>query len=73
MLSEMRSIAPKIHTLVDWTREFLALAEMVLSRGETLKAAYYYRSAEFFMPPTGWEKPEEQETQKKGVRYVITS
>ncbi len=56
MLSEMRSIAPRIRTLADGTREFLALAETALSRGETLKAAYYYRSAEFFMPSTDPEK-----------------
>lgn len=56
MLSEMRSIPPTIRTLEDWKGEFLALAETALSRGETLKAAYYYRSAELFMSSTDAEK-----------------
>ena len=67
MLSEMRSIAPKIRTFADWTREFLALAETALSRGETLKAAYYYRSVEFFMPPTD---PERQPMRQRFLRLV---
>jgi pimeloyl-ACP methyl ester carboxylesterase len=50
-------------------REFLALAETALSRGETLKAAYYYRSAEFFMPSTD---PEKQPTRQRFLRLVRT-
>ena len=69
MLSEMRSIAPKIRTLADWKREFLALADTALSRGETLKAAYYYRSAEFSMPPTD---PEKQPTRQRFLHLTRT-
>jgi pimeloyl-ACP methyl ester carboxylesterase len=69
MLAEMRSMAPKIHTLADGTREFLALAETALSRGETLKAAYYYRSAEFFMPATD---PQKQPTRQRFVHLART-
>ena len=56
MLSEMRSIAPRIRTYADWRPEFLALAQAALSREETLKAAYYFRSAEFFMLPSDPDK-----------------
>ncbi len=69
MLAEMRSIAPRIHTLADGAREFLALAETAFSRGETLKAAYYYRTAEFFMPATD---PEKQPTRKRFVQLART-
>jgi len=50
MLSEMKSVAPEIQTYADWKRQFLMLAEKATSNRETLKAAYYYRAAEFFMP-----------------------
>src|SRR5262249_4903267 len=49
MIDEMRAIAPKIHDCRDYTREFLALAQDALSRGEKLKGAWYLRSAEFYM------------------------
>ena len=49
MMEEMRAVAPRIHDYTDYTREFLTLSEQALSRGETLKGAYYLRSAEFFM------------------------
>jgi pimeloyl-ACP methyl ester carboxylesterase len=49
MIDEMRAVAPRIHDYTDYTREFLALSEQALSRGEILKGAYYLRSAEFYM------------------------
>ena len=49
MIDEMRAIAPKIHDYKDYTREFLALAQDALGRGEKLKGALYLRSAEFYM------------------------
>jgi len=49
MIGEMRAVAPRIHNYTDYTREFLALSEQAFSRGETLKGAYYLRSAEFYM------------------------
>ena len=51
MLTEMRTVAPRIHTYADLKREFLALAEKALAEGDHLKAAYYLRDAEFFMFP----------------------
>ena len=49
MIDEMGAIAPKIHDYKDYTREFLALAQDALGRGEKLKGAWYLRSAEFYM------------------------
>jgi pimeloyl-ACP methyl ester carboxylesterase len=49
MLGEIRKVVPRIHDYTDYTREFLVLSQEALARGETLKGAYYLRSAEFFM------------------------
>ena len=49
MLEEMRIAAPRIATYADWKREFLALAERASQQGHVLRAAFYWRSAEFFM------------------------
>ena len=49
MIEEMRTVSPRIHDLADYTREFVALGEAAFKRRETLKGAYYLRSAEFFM------------------------
>jgi len=51
MLTEMRTVAPRIHTYADLKREFLALAEQALVEGDYLKSASYLRAAEFFMLP----------------------
>ena len=50
MLDEMRTVAPRITTYADWHREFAALAQQALAKGQMLKAAYCLRSAEFFLP-----------------------
>jgi len=49
MLAEMRAVAPHIRDYADYIREFLQLSEHALRAGETLKATYYPRSAEFYM------------------------
>lgn len=49
MLDEMRDAAARIGTYADWKREFLALAEHASQQGHLLRAAFYWRSAEFFM------------------------
>ena len=36
MLEEMRKVAPRISTYVDWKREFVALAESASGNGEKL-------------------------------------
>jgi alpha-beta hydrolase superfamily lysophospholipase len=48
-LVDMKSIASRLTDFASYRREFLALAEKVLSEKRTLHAAYYFRSAEFFM------------------------
>jgi len=48
-LKDMRSIAPRLKSYSDIKREFLAIADRALAEGRTLNAAYYYRSAEFYM------------------------
>src|SRR5215471_15766077 len=49
MMDEIRAVVPRIHDYNDYTREFLALTQDALGRGEKLKGAYYLRSAEFYM------------------------
>ncbi len=49
MLEEMRTVAPRIATYADWQREFAALAQQALAKGQNLRAAYYLRAAEFFL------------------------
>lgn len=49
MIEAMRAVAPRIHDYNDYTREFLALSEQALARGQTLQGACYLRSAEFYM------------------------
>jgi pimeloyl-ACP methyl ester carboxylesterase len=51
MIAEMRAVAPKIRSYTDHIREFSALAQQALQKGEILKGAYYLRCAEFFMFP----------------------
>jgi len=48
-LEELQGIAPRLSDFLSYRREFLALAEKALSEGRNLHAAYYFRSAEFFM------------------------
>ena len=48
-LEDMQAIAPRLLDYSSYRREFLALAEKELSDGRSLHAAYYFRSAEFFM------------------------
>lgn len=67
MIDQMLDAAPKIHTYADYQREFLALAEQALTDGRKLEAAYYFRSAEFFMFPTDEAK---QPTRKRFMQLM---
>jgi pimeloyl-ACP methyl ester carboxylesterase len=49
MIDEIRAAAARIHDYTDYTREFLALGDAALARGDNLEGAYYLRSAEFYM------------------------
>ena len=67
MLSEMQSFAPLIKTYDDWKSQFLAQAEKAMSSGESLKAAYYYRGAEFLMSPSD---PQKQPTRQQFLQLT---
>ncbi|GAB4378569.1 MAG: alpha/beta hydrolase [Elainellaceae cyanobacterium] len=49
VLEEMQTVAPKIKTYADLRHEFLALSEQALHQRRPLPAAYYLRTAEFFV------------------------
>lgn len=48
-LEDMQEIASRLVDYPSYRREFLALAEKTLREGRGLHAAYYFRSAEFYM------------------------
>jgi pimeloyl-ACP methyl ester carboxylesterase len=61
-LDDMQSIAPRLSDFSSYRQEFLTLAEKALSEGRKLHAAYYFRSAEFFMRQ---DDPAKAPTRKK--------
>jgi len=67
MVEEMRSISSRIHGLADYTREFLALGDAALARGEKLKGAYYIRGAEFCMFAND---PRKQPTRRQFIQLM---
>ena len=48
-ITDLRTVAPRIHNYDDWKREFLRLAGEALAAGRTLPGAIYLRAAEFYM------------------------
>ena len=70
MLDEMRTAADRIASYADWTREFLALAERASQRGHVLRAAFYWRSAEFFMRADDPRRNDARDRFLDGVRSV---
>jgi len=66
-LDDMRGIAARLSDIPSYRREFLALAEKKLSEGRNLHAAYYFRSAEFFMRQ---DDPAKVPTRQKFLRYL---
>jgi pimeloyl-ACP methyl ester carboxylesterase len=67
MIAEMRAVAPKIRDYTDHIREFLALSDQALQSGELLKAAYYLRSAEFYLFP---DDPRKQSARGEFIRLM---
>lgn len=66
-LEELQAVAPRLTDFPSYRREFLALAEKALAEGRKLHAAYYFRSAEFFM----WqEDPAKKPTRQKFLALV---
>jgi alpha-beta hydrolase superfamily lysophospholipase len=67
-LAELQAIAPRLTDFSSYRQEFLALADKALAEGRKLHAAYYYRSAEFFM----WrDDPAKQPTRQKFLQLAL--
>jgi len=61
-LDDIHTIAPKLSDFTSYKDAFLQLAEKAFKEGRTLPAAYYFRSAEFFM---GEDDPAKTPTRQK--------
>jgi pimeloyl-ACP methyl ester carboxylesterase len=57
MLEELREAAARIRGYADWKREFVGLAERAQANGHPLRAAFHWRSADFFMFPGDPDRP----------------
>ncbi len=57
MLVELREAGRRIRAYADWKREFLALAAAAEAKGHLLRAAFHWRSADFFMFPDDPDRP----------------
>ena len=67
-LEDMREIAPKLKDYPSYVQAFLALGDKALKQGRKLHAAYYYRSAEFFM----WSNnPRKKPTRNKFLQLAL--
>ncbi len=67
-LDDMRAIAPKLKNYPSYVQAFLALADRAFKQGRKLHAAYYYRSAEFFM----WsDDPQKKSTRNKFLQLAL--
>ncbi len=64
---DMQGIASRLLDYSSYRREFLALAEKALSEGRNLHAAYYFRSAEFYMRQ---DDPLKSQTRKKFLNLM---
>jgi len=53
---DFANIGKNIKTFADWKREMLKLAEKAVSENMLLRAAFYYRAAEFYLLAEGPEK-----------------
>lgn len=67
MLAELRRAAPRMKTYADLKREVLALAERALADGHVIKAAYYFRLAEFFIFV---DDPDKQPVRKRFLELI---
>ena len=56
MLDEMRIASNAIHSYSDLIKSFIELGGISLEKNEKLKAAYYFRGAEFYMPDSNPDK-----------------
>lgn len=66
-LKDMREIAPRLSDYPSYIREFITMGDKALKEGRKLHAAFYYRSAEFFM----WsDNPEKKAMRQKFLRLA---
>ena len=56
MLAEMQNASNAIHSYSDLIKSFIELGEISLEKNEKLKAAYYFRGAEFYIPDSNPDK-----------------
>ena len=67
-LDDMREVAPKLKDYQSYVQAFLALGDKALQQGRKLHAAYYYRSAEFFM----WsDDPQKMPTRNRFLQLAL--
>jgi len=66
-LDDIHEIAPKLTDFTSYKQAFLQLAEKAFKEGRTLPAAYYFRSAEFFM---GEDDPAKALTRQKFLELL---
>lgn len=64
MLNEMKEASSTIHSYDDLIKSFINLGKNTLKKNEKLKAAYYFRGAEFFIPESD---PHKQELRNKFI------
>lgn len=64
MLDEMKKAGESIHSYNDYIKSFITLGKEALKKDEKLKAALYFRGAEFFIPEGG---PNKQELRKQFI------
>ncbi len=69
-IDEMKKISSRIRNNADWIREFRALGDSTYAAGAKLKAAYYWRAAEFLMNA---DDPKRRELRERFVRIVRES
>jgi len=67
-LDDMREVAPKLKDYQSYVQAFLTLGDKALQQGRKLHAAYYYRSAEFFM----WsDDPQKMPTRNRFLQLAL--
>jgi pimeloyl-ACP methyl ester carboxylesterase len=67
VLDELKAVAPRLADIPALRQEFLTLAEKAQEKGRNLQAAYFFRSAEFFMRK---DDPLKESTRRKFKRLL---
>lgn len=64
---DFKAISSKLTDISSYQNEFKTLAEKALEKCKKLQAAYYFRSAEFFMEK---DNPDKEETRQKFLQLI---